>query len=80
MTDAISIQGRLVALHWPSQASEVTLSFDMNKTQLATAEIEDAEGITHHIHVQVMWEADSLVGKMVKTTSCDDGTSLCCSE
>lgn len=52
----------------------------MNKTQLATAEIEDAEGITHQIHVQVRWEADSLIGKMVKTASCDDGTSLCCAD
>ena len=77
MTDAISIHGRLVALTWPSQASEVTLSLDINKSQLATAEIEDAEGMTHHIPVQVNWEADSLVGKMVKTTASDDGTSLC---
>ena len=76
MTGTFSIQGRLVALHWPSQVSEATLAIDLNQKQLATAEIEDEKGITHQIHVQVSWEADSLVGKMVKTTSCEDGTSL----
>ena len=80
MTDAISIHGRLVALTWPSQASEVTLSVDINKSQLATAEIEDAAGTTHQVKVNVNWDADSLVGKLVKTTSSDEGMSLCSSE
>ncbi len=77
MTDPISINGRLLALHWPSQTSEATLSVDFNEKQPATAEIEDSKGTTHHVEVQVNWETDSLVGKMVKTTSCSAGISLC---
>ncbi len=80
MTDSRSINGRLLALHWPSQSSEATLSVDLHARQLATAEIEDASGMTHQVQVHVNWEADSLVGKLVKTTSGDEGTSLCSSE
>jgi hypothetical protein len=50
---------------------------DFNEKQPATAEIEDSKGTTHHVEVQVNWETDSLVGKMVKTTSCSAGISLC---
>jgi hypothetical protein len=80
MTDSLSINGRLLALNWPSQTSEATLSVDMNATQVATAEIEDAAGTTHQVKVNVNWDADSLVGKLVKTTRGDEGTSLCCAE
>jgi hypothetical protein len=80
MTDSISINGRLLAIHWPSQTAEATLSVDLHATQVATAEIEDQTGRTHRIQVRVDWEADSLVGKLVKTTSTDEGTSLCCVE
>jgi len=80
MTDSISINGRLLALHWPSQTSEATLSVDVHQHQPATAEIQDTNGTTHHVEVQVNWEADSLVGKLVKTTSCKAGISLCSAE
>jgi hypothetical protein len=80
MTDLLSINGRLLALHWPSQTSEATLSIDLHGMQVATAEIEDMSGITHQVKVHVNWDADSLVGKLVKTISCDEGTSLYCAE
>ena len=80
MTDSTSIYGRLVALHWPSQSSEATLSLDLDQNQQAIAEIEDSNGTTHRVEVHVNWEADSLVGKIVKTSFCDNGTSLCASQ
>ena len=80
MTDSLSINGRLLALHWPLQTSEATLSLDLHASQLATAEIEDASGMTHQVEVHVTWDADSLVGKLVKTTSSGEGMSLCSSE
>ncbi|MBC8202879.1 MAG: hypothetical protein H8E91_03530 [Planctomycetes bacterium] len=80
MTDSLSINGRLLALNWPSQTAEATLSVDLNATQVATAEIEDAAGTTHQVKVHVNWDADSLVGKLVKTAHCDAGTTLCCVE
>jgi len=80
MKDLLSINGRLLALNWPSQTSEATLSVDLHATQVATAEIEDQTGTTHRVQVLVNWEADSLVGKLVKTTRSDEGTSLLCAE
>ncbi len=80
MTDSLSIIGRLLALNWPSQTFETTLSGDANVTQVAIAEIEDAAGTTHQVKVNVNWDADSLIGKLVKTTSGDEGMSLCCAE
>lgn len=80
MTDSLSINGRLLALNWPSQTFETTLSGDANVRQVAIAEIEDAAGTTHQVKVNVNWDADSLIGKLVKTTSGDEGMSLCCVE
>ena len=80
MTDTQSLHGRLVALHWPSQTSQATLSVDLNQRQVATAEIEDTSGTTHHVKVQVNWDADSLVGKIVQTSTTEEGTLLASAE
>lgn len=80
MTDTQALHGRLVALHWPSQTSEATLSVDLNQRQVATAEIEDTGGATHHVKVQVNWDADSLIGKIVQTSITEEGTLLSLAE
>ncbi|MDP7008724.1 MAG: hypothetical protein QGI78_04040 [Phycisphaerales bacterium] len=76
MTDVQHIQGRLLAIHWPSQEAEATLSVDLNQCQVATAEIEDTNGTVHRVKAHLSWDADSLVGKVVKTSIVNDATSL----
>ena len=76
MTDSNNLEGRLVALHWPKVAAEVTLSDDTNQLQEVTAEIEDREGVTHKVEVLVKWDADFLVGKEVSTSTSDGGAIL----
>ena len=76
MTEAPSVEGRLMALHWPDSGDEGTVMVDLTRPQAATAEIEDAGGVTHRVDVAVAWDADYLVGKQVRTTSGDDGIGL----
>ena len=76
MTESANVEGRLIALHWPKVAAEVTLSDDTNQLQEVTAEIEDREGVTHRVGVLVKWDADFLVGKEVSTSTSDNGATL----
>ena len=76
MTESTRVNGRLVALHWPGNASEVTMAVDTTKLLEATAEIEDTAGVTHRLEVLVGWDADYLVGKDVVTSSTQDGVVL----
>ena len=76
MTDSQQLEGRLVALHWPKIASEVTLSDDTSSLQEVTAEIEDSTGVTHMVEVVVKWDADYLIGKEVSTNSTSQGSTL----
>ena len=76
MTDSPQLAGKLVALHWPQIASEVTLSDDTNQLQEVTAEIEDNTGVTHMVEVLVKWDADYLIGKVVSTNSTAQGATL----
>ncbi len=76
MTESTNLEGRLVALHWPKVAAEVTLSDDTNQLQEVTAEIEDREGVTHKVEVFVKWDADFLVGKEVSASMNADGATL----
>ena len=76
MTDTSQLAGKLVALHWPQIASEVTLSDDTNQLQEVTAEIEDSTGVTHMVEVLVKWDADYLIGKVVSTNSTAQGAML----
>lgn len=75
-SDSANVEGRLVALHWPEIATEVTLSDDTNQMQEATAEIEDSEGITHKVDVFVKWDADFLVGKEVSMSLTSQGPTI----
>ena len=76
MTDSPNVEGRLVALHWPKIAAEMTLSDDTNQLQEVTAEIEDRNGVTHKVEVSVKWDADFLVGKEVSTSTNAEGATL----
>ena len=76
MTETAKVEGRLVALHWPRNATEATMAVDTTKLLEATAEIEDSAGVTHRIEVLVGWDADYLVGKDVITSSTDKGVVL----
>jgi hypothetical protein len=76
MTDSNNVEGRLVALHWPKLAAEVTLSDDTNQLQEVTAEIEDRAGVTHKVEVFVKWDADFLIGKEVSTSPTAQGETI----
>jgi hypothetical protein len=76
MTDITKVDGRLVALHWPRNATETTMAVDTMKLQEATAEIEDSAGVTHRMEVLASWDADYLVGKEVVTCTTEDGVVL----
>ena len=76
MTESTNVEGRLIALHWPKVAAEVTLSDDTNQLQEVTAEIEDREGVTHKVEVLARRDADFLVGKEVSTSTSDNGATL----
>ena len=76
MTEATKLDGRLVALHWPPSAAEATMAVDTSKLLNATAEIEDAGGVTHRLEVLAGWDADYLVGKDVVVNTTQDGAVL----
>ena len=76
MTDSKHVDGRLVALHWPSNLTEATMAVDTTKLLEATAEIEDCTGMTHRLEVLAGWDADYLVGKDVVVQTTDEGTVL----
>tara|TARA_B100000579_G_C22594536_1_gene739672 strand:- start:413 stop:655 length:243 start_codon:yes stop_codon:yes gene_type:complete len=76
MVENAQIEGKLLALHWNASETEATLDVDVSKPQLITAEIEDANGITHRVEVSVYWDADFLVGKEVTTQLTDNGVVL----
>ena len=76
MTETAKVEGRLVALLWPRNATEATMAVDTTKLLEATAEIEDSTGVTHRIEVLAGWDADYLVGKDVITSSTDKGIVL----
>ena len=76
MTEATKLDGRLVALHWPSSATEATMAVDTTKLLDATAEIEDSTGVTHRLEVLAGWDADYLVGKDVVVSTTQEGVVL----
>jgi hypothetical protein len=76
MSENIQIKGRLLSLNWPDETAGATVSVDLSQLQVARAEIEDAEGVTHRMSVLVKWDADYLVGKEVCSHSTTEGTTL----
>ena len=49
MSENIQIKGRLLSLNWPDETAGATVSVDLSQLQVARAEIEDAEGVTHRV-------------------------------
>jgi hypothetical protein len=52
------------------------MAVDTSKLLNATAEIEDAGGVTHRLEVLAGWDADYLVGKDVVVNTTQDGVVL----
>ena len=80
MSQEVHIEGKLLKIHWPANASDATLAVDTSKPQQVTAEIEDISGVTHRVEVSAHWDADVLVGKEVVTQDSKDGLTIALAE
>lgn len=76
MSQKAHIEGKLIKIQWPTNATDATLAVDTTKPQQVTAEIEDESGVTHRIEVSAHWDADFLVGKEVVTQDSSDGLTI----